>query len=197
MSFGGSPNPVLNGAAAGAPRAGAIEARIAVVVSRYNATVTDRLLEGATAAFSRAHSDSRVTVIDAPGAFELPALCLAAAKSGRFDGVLAVGCIIKGETSHDRYLAHAVTSGLIGVTLATGVPVSLAVLTVNSPEQALDRSGGTHGNKGQEAMDALLATIRACRAIADPHGTGVPATVTTAAQTLSAPDKLARAAGAR
>src|SRR5689334_476913 len=101
MTQDGPANPAQSNGAPGAPPAppppGAPR-RIAVVISRYNATVTDRLLEGATRAFSARHDSSGLTVVQAPGAFELPALCLIAAKSGRFDGVLAIGCIVKGET---------------------------------------------------------------------------------------------------
>jgi len=140
--------------------------RVAVVVSRYNATVTDALLVGALAVFdARTSPKSRIEVIDAPGSFELPALCLAAARVGRFDGLVALGCLIKGETSHDRHIADAVANGLIGVTLATGIPVAFGVLTTDTPEQALARAGGDHGNKGADAMTALLDTITAARDI--------------------------------
>jgi 6,7-dimethyl-8-ribityllumazine synthase len=106
-------------------------------------------------------------VIEAPGSYELPALSLAAAARG-YDGVVALGCIIKGETIHDEVIAHAVAKGLIDVTMTTGVPVALGVLTVKTPRQAKERAGGKHGNKGQEAMTALLDTIRAVENI----GTG-------------------------
>ena len=84
---------------------------------------------------------------------------MAAADSGRFAGVVALGCIIKGETRHDEYLAHAVTQGLANISLVTGVPVGLGVLTVNNAHQARDRAGGRMGNKGAECMEALLNSI--------------------------------------
>jgi len=144
---------------------------VAIVVSRYNATVTDALLSGARAAYAeRGGRDADLCVVDAPGAFELPALCNAAARTGRFAGVLALGCVIKGETSHDRYISHAVAQGLVNVTLNTDVPCALGVLTVDTPEQALERAGGVHGNKGVEAMGALLDTIGQIRALGRSGG---------------------------
>lgn len=133
---------------------------IAVVVSQYNRSITDSLLDGARRAFlSRGGAETQLEIVSAPGAFELPALCMAVAATERFAGALALGCIIKGETSHDRYIADAITHGLVEVTLSTGMPVALGVLTVDTPQQALDRAGGAHGNKGEEAMHALLDTI--------------------------------------
>lgn len=139
---------------------------VAVVVSRYNGSVTSRLLEGALAAYRAAGGDERaVTVVDAPGAYELVALCNTAAKTGRFDAVVALGCIIKGETEHDRHIAQAVAGGLARITVETGVPIALGVLTVNTARQARERAGGAMGNKGAEAMDAALATVAAARAL--------------------------------
>lgn len=146
---------------------------VAVVVSRYNGSVTSRLLEGALGAYRAAGGDERaVTVVDAPGSFELVALCNAAARTGRFGAVVALGCIIKGETEHDRYIAHAVSEGLARITVETGVPIAFGVLTVNTPEQARERAGGAVGNKGAEAMDAALATAAAIRALEE--GTVLP-----------------------
>jgi len=141
--------------------------RIAIVVSRYNGSITDRLLEGAIfAAAEQGVSSNEIAIIDAPGSFELPALALACAHSGRIDGVVALGCLIKGETPHDRVIADAVAQGLIGVTLATGIPVTFGVLTVDTPEQAAARAGGEQGNKGEDAMRALLDVIAGLRSIA-------------------------------
>lgn len=135
---------------------------IAVVVSRYNASITDALLAGAIDALqARLGTEGRIETVEAPGSFELPALANAAARSGRFDGVVTLGCVIKGETRHDRYLAQAVATGLVQITIATGVPVAFGVITAESPRQARERAGGRHGNKGQEAADALLDTLEA------------------------------------
>lgn len=133
-----------------------------MVVSRYNASVTDVLLAGAIDALqSRLGPESRIETVEAPGAFELPALANAAACSGRFEGVVALGCVIKGETRHDQYIAQAVANGLVQVTIATGIPVAFGVITAENARQARDRAGGRHGNKGQEAADALLDTLEA------------------------------------
>jgi 6,7-dimethyl-8-ribityllumazine synthase len=133
---------------------------VAIVVSRYNATITDRLREGAVLEYERRGGRrGDLAIADAPGAFELPALALAAARGGRYLGVVALGCIIKGETSHDRYIAHAVANGLVAVTVATGVPTAFGVLTVDTVGQAEARAGGDLGNKGEEAMSAVLDAI--------------------------------------
>lgn len=132
--------------------------RVAVVVSRYNDGITSRLLEGAVGE-CRARSVAETVVYEAPGSFEVPAIAMAAAKSGRFDAVVALGCIIKGETSHDRHLGAAVTAALLEVSLKTGVSVGLGVLTVDNVEQAAARAGGSLGNKGTEAAGAALDAL--------------------------------------
>lgn len=133
---------------------------VAIVVSRYNDSITSRLLEGAVAAF-QAHggSPSSLSILNAPGAYDLTALCDAAAASGRYIGIVALGCIIKGDTSHDQHIASAVVHGLTNITILSGVPIALGVLTVNNTQQARERAGGKHGNKGAEAMNALLMTL--------------------------------------
>src|SRR5215510_1888257 len=143
---------------------------IAIVVSRYNASITDKLLEGAVNALRVQSPASKHEVIHAPGAFELPALSLAAAQTGRFQGIAALGCLIKGETTHDRVIADAVAHGLVQVTIATGIPVTFGVLTVDTPEQAQARAGGDHGNKGADAMSALLEAIASTKKLsAEPR----------------------------
>jgi 6,7-dimethyl-8-ribityllumazine synthase len=133
---------------------------IAIVVSRYNESITEKLFAGAVMAYTNAGGRERdIKVVEAAGAFELVALSMAAADCGQFAGVIALGCIIKGETKHDEYLAHAVTQGLANISLVTGIPVGLGVLTVNNAHQARDRAGGKLGNKGAEAMNALLMSI--------------------------------------
>jgi len=132
--------------------------RIAVVVSRYNATVTDRLCLGAIEATVR-RTGRTPEVFDVPGAFELPVVCDAAAKSGRFSGVVALGCLIRGETIHDRVIADSVATAIQDLMLKTGVPIAFGLLTVDNAEQAEARAGGEHGNKGVEAVEALLDTL--------------------------------------
>ncbi len=139
---------------------------IAIIVSRYNATITDRLVEGAKEEYAaRAGEAEALAVFEAPGAYELPALALAAAETGRYRGIVALGCLIRGETRHDRYIADAVAHGLMQVSLQTGVPVAFGLLTVESGKQARARAGGEKGNKGREAMSAVLETLASMEAI--------------------------------
>ncbi|MEL7474217.1 MAG: 6,7-dimethyl-8-ribityllumazine synthase [Planctomycetota bacterium] len=143
------------------PDRGAGSLRVAVVVSRYNATITRPLLEGARQAWAERGGDpADLTVIGVPGAYELTAGAAIVARTERIDGVCALGCIIKGDTDHDVHIAQAVANGLNDVTLQTGVPCAFGVLTTNTPEQARDRVGGAKGNKGFEAMQALIDMAR-------------------------------------
>lgn len=135
--------------------------RIAVIVSRYNTSVTDALRAGALAAIRK--RGATATVIDAPGSYELPVLALAAAESWEFDGVVALGCLIRGETRHDRYIAEAVAHGLMQVSMKTGKPCAFGVITAETASQAAARAGGTKGNKGQEAADAALDAVEGVR----------------------------------
>jgi 6,7-dimethyl-8-ribityllumazine synthase len=155
---------------AGRPRSQAVQMipRVAIITSQYNQTVTAALLAGAMRRGAEAGNNIRIELFDAAGAFEVVPLATTAALSGRFDGVVGLGCIIKGETRHDEFLAHAVTSGLANISISTGVATALGILTVETGEQALERAGldgkgnVVHerlGNKGYEAMDALLSTL--------------------------------------
>lgn len=127
-----------------------------IVVSRWNEFITKALLEGALDALRRHGADeSRITVAWVPGSFEIPVAAKAMAQSGRFDAVIALGCVIRGATTHYDHIASAVTSGLSSLMLETGLPVAFGVLTVESIEQAIERAGSKAGNKGAEA--ALVA----------------------------------------
>ena len=139
----------------GAPRAGAN--RFAVVVSRFNAEVTDGLLAGALSALDAAGvtADAR-TIVRVPGAFELPVTAQRLAESGRFDAVVCLGCLIKGDTMHFEYLAEAVSQGLSRVALDSGVPVAFGVLTTLTDEQALERARPGDANKGAEVARAAI-----------------------------------------
>jgi len=131
--------------------------RVAVVVSRYNDFVTDRLQSGAIAALASAGVQSEaITVIKVPGAFELPAAASHAAKTSRYDAIVCLGCLIRGATAHFEYIASAVSHGLIAASAATGVPMSFGVLTTNSVEEAIERAGEGSGNKGWEAALAAV-----------------------------------------
>ncbi len=140
--------------------------QLAVVLSRYNASITDALLEGARAAYASVGGDpAALAVLPAPGTYELPIVALAAAESGLFQGVVALGCVIRGETDHDRYISQSVSDGLMRASLETGVPIAFGVLTVNDASQAQARAGGEHGNKGAEAVQAVLDTLRTLDAL--------------------------------
>jgi 6,7-dimethyl-8-ribityllumazine synthase len=143
---------------AGTPRAPR-EGRVAVLVSRYNEVVTARLLDGARACLrEKGVPEARVDVIWVPGAFELPVAAEAAAVSGRYAALVALGCVVRGETPHFEYVAGEAARGLGNVALAHRLPVGFGVLTTETLEQALARAGGTAGNKGYEAADAALTT---------------------------------------
>jgi 6,7-dimethyl-8-ribityllumazine synthase len=138
--------------------------RVAMAVSRYHRDVTDALREGAARVFVDAGgSGNDLSVHEVPGAFELPVLCLALAGRADFDAVIALGCILRGETMHDQFLAQAVTNGLTQISIETGKPIGLGLLTCQTMHQARERAGGSHGNKGAEAMAAALEMVHALR----------------------------------
>lgn len=131
--------------------------RLALVVSRFNTAVTERLLQGARDTFLRCGgAEENLTVARVPGSFEIPIAALHLAQSGRFDAVVCLGCLIRGETPHFEYLSAEVTRGIDEVALRTGVPVVYGVLTTDTVEQAVNRSGMKYGNKGAEAAVAAI-----------------------------------------
>jgi 6,7-dimethyl-8-ribityllumazine synthase len=131
-------------------------ASYAIVVTRWNSFVVDHLQEGAIDALRRhGIKDEQITVVKAPGAYELPLVCQRLAESGGYDAVIALGAVIRGGTPHFDYVAGEAAGGLSGVALNTDTPVVFGVLTVDSIEQAIERSGTKAGNKGSEA--ALVA----------------------------------------
>lgn len=143
------------------PAASARGLRVAVVVSRYHAEVTSLLLEGAVEALVELGAKKKkIEAFSVPGAFELPLVVDRVARSGRFDAVVALGCVVKGETIHDRVIIREVTRGVGDTMLRTGIPVGFGLLTVDDLDQARERAGGRHGNKGREAATAALAVQR-------------------------------------
>ncbi|MFI4893451.1 MAG: 6,7-dimethyl-8-ribityllumazine synthase [Phycisphaerales bacterium JB058] len=151
---------------------------IAIVVSRYNRSVTSRLFEAARAEIERRGVPAdQIAVIDAPGAFELTALSNAAARSRAYKGVVALGCLIHGETLHDRYIADAVAQGITRITIETGIPVAFGLITAETADHASARSGGAKGNKGEEAAAALMDTLTSMDAIARAVAQGRPCEV--------------------
>ena len=131
--------------------------KIGIVVSRFNDFITKALLEGAIDAIKRhGGSESEIMVAWVPGAYEIPLAVKAMTNSGKFDGVVALGCVIRGATSHYDHIASAVTSGISSVSLESGIPVAFGVITVESIEQAIERAGSKAGNKGAEAAMTVV-----------------------------------------
>jgi 6,7-dimethyl-8-ribityllumazine synthase len=141
----------IEGSADGARRS------VGVVVSRFNGEITTALLEAAVAELEEAGVPrERIDVLPVPGAFELPLGAMALAKTRQYSCIVAVGCVIRGETPHFDYVAAEAASGLQLAALETGVPVSFGVLTCDTREQAEARAGGERGNKGAEAARSAL-----------------------------------------
>jgi 6,7-dimethyl-8-ribityllumazine synthase len=137
-----------------------------IVVSRWNEFITKALLEGALDALTRHGADEAdVTVAWVPGSFEIPVALQAMAQTGRYSALLALGCVIRGATTHYDHIASAVTSGVSGAALSTGLPVSFGVITVESIEQAIERAGSKAGNKGAEAAVVAIEMANLLRAI--------------------------------
>ena len=131
--------------------------RIAIAAARFNDFIVASLLKGAQAAWlARGGEAHDLTVVRVPGAFELPVAVRKLAASGRYDAVVALGCVIRGDTPHFDYVAGECARGLQLAGLDTGVPVAFGVLTVESVEQALERAATSAGNKGGEAMESAL-----------------------------------------
>lgn len=131
--------------------------KFAVVVSRYNDFVTDRLQKGALAALADAGvRDEDITLIRVPGAFEIPSAARMAANTSEFDGIVCLGCLIKGATPHFEYISSAVAHGLTAASGETGIPMAFGVLTTNSAEEALERAVDGPSNKGWEAAQATI-----------------------------------------
>lgn len=139
----------------------AADLKFAIIATRFNDFIVDRLVSGATD-YLRRHgaAEENMTLIRIPGAFEMPVVCKKLAHSGKYDGVLALGAVIRGGTPHFDFVAGEATKGLAQVALESGVPVGFGLLTTDSIEQAIERAGTKAGNKGVEAASALLETIR-------------------------------------
>ena len=131
--------------------------RFAVIVSRFNEEITGSLREAAVAALKEAGAtEGHVQQFSVPGAFEIPQAARAAAESGRFDAIVCLGCIIRGETPHFDYIASAVAHGITDAAVETGVPMSFGVLTTDTLAQAAARAGHDSDNKGREAAAAAI-----------------------------------------
>jgi 6,7-dimethyl-8-ribityllumazine synthase len=141
--------------------------RFAIVVSRFNSFITERLLAGATDALRRTGAaDDMVDVVKVPGSWEVPLVAGELARQHRYDAVICLACVIRGDTPHFDYVAGEAAKGVAHVATETGVPVAFGVLTTNTLEQAIDRAGAKGGNKGADAamtaieMANLMRTLR-------------------------------------
>ena len=133
--------------------------RFCIIVSRFNSIFSDRLLEGATDMLIRHDvSHHSIDVIRVPGAWELPLVAKEAALSGKYDGIIALGAVIRGDTPHFEYVSAEMSKGLASVAMTQRVPVSFGVLTTDTMDQAVSRSGSKGGNKGAEAALAAMET---------------------------------------
>jgi len=145
------------------------DVRVAIAASRFNQRITERLLAGAREALGRCGIEWMPArdLVWAPGVWELPVLAQTLARTGRYDAIVCLGCVVRGETMHDRIVALGAMTGLTRVALDERLPVTLGVLTVKTMEQAEARSGGTHGNKGE---DAVLAAVEMALLLREVRG---------------------------
>jgi 6,7-dimethyl-8-ribityllumazine synthase len=146
--------------------------RFGIIVSRFNSFITDRLLAAAVDALERSGAESAdVDVVRVPGAFELPLLAKKMALTGRYDALVAIGCVLRGATSHYDYVCSETSRGLQLAQMDTGVPVIFCVLTCDTLEQAIDRAGLKGGNKGFEAGLAAIEMARLSQRLRANAGT--------------------------
>ena len=140
--------------------------RFAIVVSSFNKEITDGLLRGAHATLMEAGANSAdATIVHVPGAFEIPLAARRLATSERYDAVVCLGCLVKGDTMHFEYIAEAVSHGIMAVSADTGVPVTFGVLTTLTEDQAVARAADGPGNKGREAALAAVEMVSIVEAI--------------------------------
>jgi 6,7-dimethyl-8-ribityllumazine synthase len=142
--------------------------RYAIVVSRYNDTITGKLLAGAVETLrANGVAESAIDVAWVPGAFEIPLAADVMADSGRYVAVLCLGAVIRGDTTHDQHINRAVSMAIMRIGLKRKLPVLFGVLTVDNLEQAIHRAGGQHGNKGSECAEAALQMVNLLDALAE------------------------------
>ena len=131
--------------------------RFGIVVAQWNHDITDALLAGAKETLLKANvKEENIEVLSVPGSFELPWGARQLMKADKKDAIICLGCLIQGETKHDEYIASAVANGIMQLSIMSGLPVIFGVLTTHTVDQAKERAGGTHGNKGSEAAAAAL-----------------------------------------
>jgi 6,7-dimethyl-8-ribityllumazine synthase len=140
--------------------------RFAIIVSRFNEFITSRLLSGARDALLRHNAEEKnIHEVWVPGSWEMPLTAKALAQAGRYDALICLGCVIRGETSHHVYVAGEAAKGLTQVTLETGVPVGFGLLTTDTIEQAIERAGAKSGNKGADAALSAVEMVNVLREI--------------------------------
>ncbi len=140
--------------------------RFAVLASRFNEFVVDALVKGAVEALRRhGASDKQIEIVRVPGAYDMPLVARKLAQSRRYEAIIAVGAVIRGQTAHFGYVAGECASGLARVAAETGVPVAFGVLTTETAEQAMDRAGGKAGNKGAEAAASAIELVSLLRRV--------------------------------
>jgi 6,7-dimethyl-8-ribityllumazine synthase len=138
--------------------------KIGIVVSRYNQFITEKLLAGALDGFkSHGGEDENVTVVHVPGAFEIPLIAEKMAASGKYDALVCVGAVIRGDTPHFDYVCDAVTRGIGDAVQAYKIPIGFGVLTTNDVQQAMERSGSKDANKGYEALLTVVEMVNVIR----------------------------------
>ena len=143
--------------------------KIHIAISEWNSDITLKLLEGARSALIELDVDpSNIEVMHVPGTFELPFAAKCLIKSHNTDAVICLGCVVKGDTKHDDYINNAVANGITQLSLLSDKPVIFGVVTTNDMQQAIDRSGGKHGNKGTEAAVTAVKMVYATQQMNNP-----------------------------
>ncbi|MCS6949303.1 MAG: 6,7-dimethyl-8-ribityllumazine synthase [Armatimonadota bacterium] len=144
--------------------------RFALVVSRFNEFITSKLLGGALDALARHGADIErdVEVTWVPGSWEIPLVAMRLARSGRYDAVICLGCVIRGDTPHFEYIAAEAAKGIAQAMLETGVPITFGVLTTDNIEQAIERAGTKAGNKGSDAAVSAIEMVSLMRQLPEP-----------------------------
>lgn len=130
--------------------------KFAILVSRFNSLITDRLLAGALDALARTGAEGDIEIVKVPGSWEMPVVARELAQQKRHDAIICLSAVIRGDTPHHEYIASEATKGLAQASLATGVPIAFGVLTTDNLEQAIDRAGAKGGNKG---FDAAMSAV--------------------------------------
>ncbi|MCD4689497.1 MAG: 6,7-dimethyl-8-ribityllumazine synthase [Desulfuromonadales bacterium C00003094] len=140
--------------------------KVGIVVSRFNSFICERLLEGAIDTLVRHNADDGdIDVVRVPGAFEIPLVAKKLATSGRYDGVICLGAVIRGATPHFDYVCSEVSKGVATVSLDTDIPIAFGVITTDTIEQAIERAGSKAGNKGAEAAMVVIEMLNLFKAL--------------------------------